>query len=84
MFATLHLISKENQVVAAKTACPYPPPSFLQTQQGVTHQAGANLPPATGHTRFQAQLLKLEWLPRWFSSKSASHRQVLYLLAPPK
>lgn len=80
MFATLHIISKENKVVAAKTACPYPPPSFLQTQQGVTHQGGANLPPATGHTHFQAQLLKLEWLPRWFSSRSASHRQVFFPL----
>lgn len=60
MFATPHVISKENKVLAAKTACPYPLPSFLQTQQGVTHQAGANLPPATGHTRFQAQLWKLE------------------------
>lgn len=84
MFATLHIISKENKVVAAKTTCPYPLPPFLQTQQGVTHQAGANLPTATGHTHFQAQLLKLARLPRWFSSKSASHRQVLYLLAPPK
>lgn len=84
MFATRHIISKENKVLAAKTTCPYPLPSFLQTQQGVTHQAGANVPPATGHTPFQAQLLKLEWLPRCFSSKSASHRQVLYLLAPPK
>lgn len=84
MFARLYIISEENKAIAAKTACSYPLPPFLQTQQGVTHQAGANLPPATGHTCFQAQLLKLEWLPRCFPSKSASHRQVLVLLAPPK
>lgn len=77
MFAPLKIMSKEHTVVAAKTACPYPLAPFLQTQQGVTHQAGANLPPATGHTHFQAQLLKLEWLPRCFFSKRANHRQVL-------
>lgn len=77
MFATLKIMSEEHQVVAARTACPYPLPQLLQTQQGVTHQAGANLPPATGRTRFQAQLLKLEWLPRCFFFKSANHRQVL-------
>lgn len=77
MSATPQIMSKEHKVVAAKTGCPYPLPPLLQTQQGLTHVAGANLPPATGHTRFQAQLLKPEWLPRCFFSKSASHRQAL-------
>ena len=59
MFATLQMISEENEVVAAKTTCPYPLPSFLQIRQGVIHQTGPDLPTAAGHTHFQAQLLKL-------------------------
>lgn len=76
------MLSEENEVVAAKTACPDPLPSFLQTGQGVIHQTGPDLPTAAGHTHLQAQLLQLERPSRWFSSNSASQRQVLALFAP--
>lgn len=39
MFAILQVIHEENEVVAAKTTCPYPPPSFLQTLRGVDPSA---------------------------------------------
>lgn len=82
MFATLQTIGEENEDVAAKTTCPYSLPSFLQTLEGVIHQRGPDLPTAASLTRLQAQLLKVQWLPRWFSSNSTSQQQVLYLFAP--